>query len=40
MKKCENFMFCKPAGLVITPTYWLRISSQNMDIDVQVHQFY
>jgi hypothetical protein len=36
MKKCENFMFCKPAGVVLTGSYWVRASSQHMDIDTQV----
>lgn len=36
MKKCENFMFCKPPGSPITATTWLRVSSQNMDIDLQM----
>ncbi len=29
-------MFCKPAGVVLTGSYWVRASSQHMDIDTQV----
>jgi len=36
MKKCENYMFCKPGGVVLGNSFGLRVSSVNKNIDVQV----
>jgi len=36
MRKCENYMFCKPAGPTISGRYKLRVSSANGNVDVEV----
>ncbi|XP_023347602.1 uncharacterized protein LOC111716389 [Eurytemora carolleeae] len=36
MKKCENFMFCKAAGGTIPAVYKLRVSSLNVNIEIQL----
>merc|ERR1719319_665017 len=36
MKKCENFMFCKPTGIVLGSNFKLRVTSASKNIDVEV----
>merc|ERR1719391_1360103 len=36
MKKCENYMFCKPRGLTLRSSYALRIISDSGTIEVQM----
>ena len=36
MKKCENFMFCKPSGVTLHAQFSLRVVSDTGNIDTQV----
>ena len=36
MKKCENYMFCKPRGLTLSSSYALRVISDSGTIEVEV----
>ena len=38
MAKCENFMFCKPAGIILHGSFSLRLVSDRGNIDVFVPQ--
>merc|ERR1711953_1347834 len=36
MKKCENYMFCKPRGLTLRSSYTLRVTSDSGTIEVEM----
>merc|ERR1719266_2992046 len=36
MKKCENYMFCKPRGLTLRSSYTLRVISDSGTIEVEM----
>jgi len=38
MKKCENYMFCKPRGLTLRSSYSLRVISDSGTIEVQMDE--
>ena len=38
MRKCENYMFCKPAGITLQSQFQLRIISDTGNIDVNVSE--
>ena len=38
MRKCENYMFCKPAGITLQGRFQLRIISDTGNIDVNVSE--
>jgi len=38
MKKCENYMFCKPRGLTLRSSYALRVISDSGAIEVQMDE--
>ena len=42
MRKCENYMFCKPAGITLQGQFQLRIISDtgNIDVNVSNHTVY
>ena len=36
MRKCENFMFCKPSGITLNGEFGLRIKSDTGNLDAWV----
>ena len=38
LRKCENYMFCKPAGITLQGRFQLRIISDTGNIDVNVSE--
>lgn len=40
LRKCENYMFCKPAGITLQSQFQLRIISDTGNIDVTVRKWF